>query len=64
MEDMHHLVGAHEIAVMLGVSRQRVNELAARSDFPAPAAVLKGGRVWHTEEVEEWERKRRERLLK
>jgi predicted DNA-binding transcriptional regulator AlpA len=62
IDDMHHLVGAQEIAKMLGVSRQRVNQLTARDDFPAPTVILAGGKVWHTEEVEEWERKRKERL--
>lgn len=52
--DVHHLVGPQEIAAMLGVSRQRVTQLAARADFPQPVVVLAMGKVWHTEDVEEW----------
>lgn len=51
---MHHLVGAQEIAHMFGVSRQRVQQLTSRADFPAPAVVLAAGKVWHTEDVERW----------
>jgi prophage regulatory protein len=51
---MHHLVGAAEIAAMLGVSRQRVQQLISRPDFPAPAVVLAMGKVWLTADVEAW----------
>lgn len=52
---MHHLVGAAEIAEMLGVSRQRVNQVAKGDyGFPAPEAVLKAGNVWSKEEVVKW----------
>ncbi|MGZ6838725.1 MAG: helix-turn-helix transcriptional regulator [Blastococcus sp.] len=55
---VHHLVGAHEIGVLLGgLSRQRVYQLTSRNDFPAPAVVLKGGSVWHREDVEAWARR-------
>jgi predicted DNA-binding transcriptional regulator AlpA len=56
---MNHLVGVAEIASMLGVSRQRVDRLI-RTDpqFPAPAAVLTAGRVWDTEAVRDWARRR------
>jgi prophage regulatory protein len=62
--DMHHLVGAQEVARMLGVSRQRVSQLTTREDFPAPAVVLAAGKVWHTEEVEAWIEARNKRLGK
>jgi predicted DNA-binding transcriptional regulator AlpA len=49
------LMGAHEIRVALGgVSRQRVYQITARSDFPAPVADLQQGRVWLAEDVETW----------
>lgn len=53
----HHLVGVAEIAKMLGISRQRVDELL-RTDpaFPEPAARLTAGRVWETADVERWAR--------
>ena len=50
----HHLVGLTEIAAMLEVSRQRVDQLARREDFPAPEVELASGRVWEREAVEKW----------
>jgi hypothetical protein len=54
---VHHLVGVTEIAAMLDLSRQRVNQLV-RSDqtFPPAEAELTGGRVWRTEVIEDWAR--------
>jgi len=48
------LVGAHEIRDMLGVSRQRVQQLATRSDFPQPAAELAQGKVWVLADIQAW----------
>ena len=49
------LVSVTEIAEMLGVSRQRVNQLVqAYDDFPAPEADLAIGRVWLRSAVEGW----------
>jgi prophage regulatory protein len=49
------LVGAAEIAQMLGITRQRVNRLATTSaDFPEPLAELSAGRIWRREDVEGW----------
>lgn len=51
----HHLVGAHEAAELLGVSRQRVDQLAkADPTFPKPEAELRSGRVWKREAIEAW----------
>jgi hypothetical protein len=47
-------VGAAEIAELLGVSRQRVDQLTRRSDFPLPVAELVSGRVWVRVVVERW----------
>lgn len=52
------LMGAAEIADYLGVSRQRVQQLATRADFPAPADTLSMGKVWYREDVEKWHAKR------
>lgn len=52
-----HLMGAVEIADMLGVSRQRVHQLAAAPTFPAPIAELAAGKVWERAAVEEWARR-------
>ncbi|GAA2894083.1 hypothetical protein Acy02nite_55560 [Actinoplanes cyaneus] len=48
------LMGAREIAVRMGLSRQRIQQLAERPDFPAPVASLRMGRVWRTTEIESW----------
>ncbi|GLY05036.1 hypothetical protein Acsp01_54150 [Actinoplanes sp. NBRC 101535] len=53
------LVGVREIEVRLGVSRQWVQRLADRADFPAPFHELTMGRVWWAHEVEAWIRDRR-----
>jgi predicted DNA-binding transcriptional regulator AlpA len=54
---VYHLVGAQEIAEMLGISRQRLTQLASRADFPEPVAELAQGRVWETAAIREWARK-------
>ena len=52
---MHHLMGAAEIGARLGgVSRQRVQQIVSRPDFPAPVVVLGMGKVWETDDVEQW----------
>ena len=48
------LVGPHEIRAMLGVSRQRVYQLATRSDFPKPVAELAQGKVWMLADIAAW----------
>lgn len=57
--NVHHLVGAAEIAEMLGVSRQRVHQVTTKPGFPAPVVVLTMGKVWHREQVEAWDRARK-----
>lgn len=52
----HHLMGVAEVATLLGVSRQRVTQLAKQEDFPAPAAALAAGPVWESADVERWAR--------
>jgi predicted DNA-binding transcriptional regulator AlpA len=49
------VVGIHEIAEMLGVSRQRVDKLS-RSDqtFPQPIAQVHAGRIWLKADIEDW----------
>jgi hypothetical protein len=53
--------GVSELASTLGVSRQRVSELRAREDFPAPIAELAAGPVWKMSTlrrfVNSWDRK-------
>lgn len=51
----HHLVGVAEVAELLRVSRQRVDQLAASyRDFPKPEAELAAGRIWSKAAVEGW----------
>lgn len=49
-----HLVGAAEIGRMLGVSRQRVQQLTRRKDFPEPEVVLAAGKIWKRTDIEKW----------
>jgi len=55
------LVGVAELAELLGVSKQRVSELAAKAKFPKPLAQLKGGPVWDRASIgnflQTWQRK-------
>jgi predicted DNA-binding transcriptional regulator AlpA len=51
----HHLVGAVEIAAMLGVTRQRVYQLSNEDrTFPQPEVELASGRVWTREAIVKW----------
>jgi hypothetical protein len=50
------LVGTAEIAEMLGVTNQRVDQLSRTESFPAPIAVLAAGRIWQREAIERWAR--------
>jgi prophage regulatory protein len=52
--DLGEFVGSGELEQMFGVSRQRVYQLTTRKDFPAPAIVAKGGRIWRTADVVAW----------
>lgn len=51
-----YLMGTHEIAEMLGVSRQRAQQISARKDFPKPYDVLRAGKIWKRKAVEQWAR--------
>jgi predicted DNA-binding transcriptional regulator AlpA len=53
------LMGAAEIAERLGVSRQRVQQLIARRDWPKPFDTLAMGKVWKSEDIEAWIREHR-----
>lgn len=48
------LVVQLDIARRLGVTRQRVNQLAADDAFPAPLGKLGRSLVWDWAEVERW----------
>jgi hypothetical protein len=44
---------------VLGVSKQRVQQLTERDDFPAPWAVWSIGPVWDVRKVREWDARRK-----
>jgi len=48
------LVGVAEMALMLGVTRQRVQQLTQRPDFPAPAHRLIMGNAWRLVDFTDW----------
>lgn len=47
-------MGAAEVAAYLGVSRQRVNQLANSEEFPPAATTLQAGRIWIAWEIRAW----------
>jgi prophage regulatory protein len=57
------VVGVHEIAERLGVSRTRARQLVASKGFPDPC-VLRMGSVWSRTDVEAWIRRNRPQLGK
>jgi hypothetical protein len=52
------LAGVSEIAALLGVSRQRANQLTKREDFPRPLDRLAAGPVWKYSDIKRWARSR------
>lgn len=60
ISNLPELAGVAEIALILGVSKQRVSELATSATFPDPLARLKSGPVWDSRAignlVREWKR--------
>ena len=57
MAQTDQLIGIHEITLMLGISRQRVDKIS-RTDpgFPEPVAELHAGRIWLRSDIEDWAR--------
>jgi predicted DNA-binding transcriptional regulator AlpA len=64
MSDLPELVGAAEVAEILGVSGRRVLQLRAHADFPVPAAVLVGATVWIKSDIEAYASARAERVAR
>jgi predicted DNA-binding transcriptional regulator AlpA len=49
------LIGVAEVGEMLGVSRQRVDQIATSyRDFPKPEADIAAGRIWSRTAIESW----------
>lgn len=55
---LEDLVTGAEAARRLGVSRERLRQLAARGDFPPPLGTLGRATVWRSSDVAEWAAKR------
>ena len=49
--DGRRMLGAGDLSLLLGVSRQRVKELAEQEWFPAPAVRLSRGEVWKMADI-------------
>ncbi|MBM3679011.1 MAG: helix-turn-helix domain-containing protein [Actinobacteria bacterium] len=56
---MADLVTTAEAARRLGLSRERVRQLAQRADFPRPLGKVGNAVVWRWTDIEEWRRHRR-----
>lgn len=61
-DEVPEIMGAQEIQLRLGVSRQRAYILTGRRDFPAPRWELAMGKVWLASDVEAWIREKRPEL--
>jgi prophage regulatory protein len=51
--DETEVLGPHELADLLGVSRQRIYQLTSRPTFP-PGQRLAIGRVWLAHDIRAW----------
>ena len=49
-------MGLAEIVDLIGVSRQRVDQLTRQKDFPEPVTTLQSGRIWNAKDIEVWAR--------
>jgi prophage regulatory protein len=54
VKDAGGLIGRAELAAHWGVSRQRIAQLVALEDFPAPIGFGNGGPVWLVSDVDAW----------
>jgi hypothetical protein len=59
---MQYLLGAHEVAELLGLSRVGLLDRRRQPDFPAPAAELRCGPVWTRDDLIEYACSRSARL--
>ena len=54
---MPKIVGVAEMAEMLGVTRQRVQQLTMSADFPEPIYRMKAGNFWLLTDFTAWARR-------
>lgn len=57
-DELENLVTGAEIGRRLGMSRERVRQLAGREDFPRPLGRVGQAKVWRWSEVEAWAKRR------
>jgi predicted DNA-binding transcriptional regulator AlpA len=50
------IVGVGQVAEILAVSSQRVDELRHRADFPMPVERARSDRIWRQTDIETWAR--------
>lgn len=56
-DQVSELASGREAATILGISRQRVHQLATQHPlFPAPVAQLASGSIWLRADIEEFAR--------
>jgi prophage regulatory protein len=51
---MFPALGCQEIRDRLGVSETQFEQISRHDNFPVPVADLHSGRVWLTEDIEQW----------
>jgi predicted DNA-binding transcriptional regulator AlpA len=56
-----HLLGFHELAVTIGISKQCTRKRVAKPDFPQPVARLACGPIWSATDVAVYLERRRRR---
>lgn len=61
-ERVPRLMGAQEIQLRLGLSRQWAYVIIGRRGFPEPVAELAMGKIWLAEDVEAWIKEHRPEL--
>lgn len=54
--DVDQLLTGEQVADQLGVSRQRVQQLAGRADFPPPAGKIGKATVWRAGDIADYRR--------
>lgn len=54
MSELEQLLTGADVARRLGVSRERVRQLAERDDFPAPLGRVGNYIVWRAGDVDAW----------
>lgn len=53
------MMGFHEVAEYLGISKQRVTMLRKRPDFPEPVVVLRATPIWDARSISTYKMMRR-----